>query len=80
MRAYYNNNVHLLRHCHLRPADFDLPPNSVICFTNDTTNVTGVWQIKIQESQMTKMPEYMNIIIIIANIIRLYKRRSLRHV
>ena len=49
----YNNN------CRLRPADFDLPPESVICARRETgdTNDTGEWQIKIQGSQMTTMPE-----------------------
>ena len=33
---YYNNNVHLLWHCcNLKPADFDLLPDSVIRYTGD---------------------------------------------
>ena len=76
----YNNNVHFEGTVvKIWLADFDLPPDSVICARRkaDGTNDTEGWQIKIQGSQMTTV---LSKLLLLLNIIRLYKRRSLRHV
>ena len=75
----YNKNVHFEGTVvKIWTADFDLPPKSVICARReaDGTKDTEVWQIKIPGSQMTTVPSKL---LFLLNIIRLYKRRSLRH-